>query len=150
MSMKKQFTGRHMFFIFLGGFGIIFAVNATMATLAVTRFGGVIVENSYVASQEFNGWLATAEKQRALGWTAQSSRDEAGYLHIASAGIPEGTIATAVLRRPMGSREIVHVDFGQPVDQKFTSLAPIPEGRWLVRLNLSAGEDLLELEQRVE
>lgn len=146
----KEFTGRHMLIVMVTGFGIVFAVNGLMATIAVRNFGGVIVENSYVASQKFNGWLDEAESQRALGWDAQVSRDEAGHLQIAVDGIPQGSSATAVLRRPLGSREIVHSDFAPLVGEAFTSAEPIPEGRWLVRLTLASGEDRLELEKRVE
>ena len=64
--MKREFTGKHSAAIIVSGFAIIIAVNLFMATLAVRGFGGVIVENSYVASQEFNDWLDAAEEQKAL------------------------------------------------------------------------------------
>ena len=38
----------------LAFFGVIIAVNVVMATLASTSWTGLVVENSYVASQEFN------------------------------------------------------------------------------------------------
>ncbi|MEC7952654.1 MAG: FixH family protein, partial [Pseudomonadota bacterium] len=66
--MKREFTGKHAAAIIVTGFAIIIAVNLFMATLAVRGFGGVIVENSYVAGQEFNDWLDAAEEQEALGW----------------------------------------------------------------------------------
>ena len=42
-----------------------------------STFGGVVVENSYVASQDFNGWLDEARAERALGWDADVGRDDA-------------------------------------------------------------------------
>ncbi|EQB08879.1 hypothetical protein L286_01110, partial [Sphingobium sp. HDIP04] len=49
-------------------FAVVIAVNMLMATVAVRSFGGTVVENSYVASQKFNGWLAQARAQQRLGW----------------------------------------------------------------------------------
>lgn len=154
--MKGPFTGRHMVIVLVTGFGIVFAVNGLMATIAVSGFSGVTVTNSYVASQNFNEWLDEADTQKALGWTTQLSRDDAGHLQVATDGLPEEASAVAVLRRPIGEQEIVHVDFAAQSDaiftspRIFTSLAPIPEGRWLVRLTLSSGEDRLELEEHFE
>ncbi len=66
----KRFTGRHMAAIMFAFFGVVIAVNVTMATFATRTFGGTVVDNSYVASQKYNGWLAEARRQERLGWTA--------------------------------------------------------------------------------
>ena len=34
---------------------------------AMSTFGGIVVENSYVASQEFNGWLEEARQSDGAG-----------------------------------------------------------------------------------
>ena len=60
IDTRRRFTGYHMAAILVAFFGVIIAVNMVMATLATRTFGGVVVENSYVASQEFNGWLKDA------------------------------------------------------------------------------------------
>lgn len=73
MSTKPrtaEFTGRHMLVIMLAFFGTIIAVNIGMARLAGSSFGGLVVENSYVASQEFNGRLKQSRQQVALQWTS--------------------------------------------------------------------------------
>ena len=71
--MTKPFTGWHMATILVGFFGIVIAVNVYMARAAIKTFGGTVVDNSYVASQEFNGWLAAAHKQERLGWDTRLS-----------------------------------------------------------------------------
>ena len=48
-------------------FGTIIAVNFTMATLASGTWTGLVVKNSYVASQKFNGELAEAQRQENAG-----------------------------------------------------------------------------------
>ena len=89
MRGRQPFTGRHMFAILAGFFGVVIAVNFTMASYATSTFGGVVVENSYVASQEFNRWLDQAEAQEALGWSAVASRRADGRIEVAVTG-PEG------------------------------------------------------------
>jgi nitrogen fixation protein FixH len=58
-SEPGELTGRKVAAIFVVFFGVIMAVNFTMASFASSTFGGVVVKNSYVASQKYNGWLAT-------------------------------------------------------------------------------------------
>ncbi|PKP89530.1 MAG: hypothetical protein CVT75_12940, partial [Alphaproteobacteria bacterium HGW-Alphaproteobacteria-14] len=72
MASNSKFTGKHMAMVFIGGFGVVIAVNLVMATFAVSSFHGVVVDNSYVASQKFNGWMDEAEKSRALGWQVEA------------------------------------------------------------------------------
>ena len=64
--MTRPFTGRHMFATLVVFFGIVIAVNFTMASYATTTFGGLVVENSYVASQKFNRWLDEAAAEGAV------------------------------------------------------------------------------------
>ncbi|MBX3532079.1 MAG: FixH family protein [Rhizobiaceae bacterium] len=71
--MQGTFTGRHMLLVMLAFFGVIIAVNVTMAVFAGSSWTGFVVRNSYVASQEFNGKVAAARMQDALGWTAELS-----------------------------------------------------------------------------
>ena len=56
--MRREFTGRDMAKILVAGFGLVVAVNFGMATIAARSFSGTVVDNSYIASQKFNGWLA--------------------------------------------------------------------------------------------
>lgn len=135
----KPFTGRHMTAILIGGFGIVAAVNFYMASLATGGFHGIVVENSYIASQEFNGWLEEAEAQRALGWSAQGSRDEAGHVVIQTDGVPEGAVIKAELRRPLGTHEYVDLEFTRLGDGRLRSETPVTSGRWTMRLYIEAG-----------
>ncbi|WP_420564005.1 FixH family protein [Thalassobaculum sp.] len=63
-----KLTGRHVFLILLTFFGLIIAVNVTMATLAAGTWPGLVVANSYVESQRFNERVAAAREQQALGY----------------------------------------------------------------------------------
>ncbi len=65
----KPFTGRHMLFAMLAFFGVIIVVNLTMAIFASTSWTGLVVKNSYVASQDFNRQLEQAKIQATRGWS---------------------------------------------------------------------------------
>ncbi|HET9398451.1 MAG TPA: FixH family protein [Sphingomicrobium sp.] len=73
--MNGSFSGRHMTAILVAFFGVVIAVNFTMALFATRTFGGVVVENSYVASQKYNGWLDAARRQEQLGWAIEPGLD---------------------------------------------------------------------------
>ncbi len=69
VTQPKPFTGRHMLFAMLAFFGVIVAVNLTLAVLAGSSWTGLVVRNSYVASQAFNRELEQAKVQAARGWS---------------------------------------------------------------------------------
>ncbi len=140
--MNREFTGRHMAAVLVGGLGIVVVVNLFMATHAVSGFGGVIVDNSYVASQKFNGWLDEAEKSRALGWKADVRRDAQGHVEITSTGVPENAALSAMLRRPLGEKERITLAFTPLGEGRYRSTAPVSAGRWTVRLTITAEESV--------
>ncbi len=66
--MTRTFTGWHMATITISFFAVIIAVNLTLAVFASTSWTGLVVANSYVASQKFNRDVEIARQQQALGW----------------------------------------------------------------------------------
>lgn len=66
--MTRELTGRHVLVIAVVAFGVIIAANLTMLFSALGSFPGLVVQNSYVASQ---GWNARTETQVALGWRTE-------------------------------------------------------------------------------
>lgn len=138
MSSKREqgkFTGRHMAIIMVAGFGIVIAVNLVMAAYAIGGFHGVVVENSYVASQQFNGWLADAEKARALGWQVKPARDSDGHVTLNTQGVPAGTRFAGALRRPLGEKAFADLTFRPAGEGLWRSDQPIATGRWIIRLS---------------
>src|SRR5579863_1286884 len=100
---RFRLTGRHMMAIFVAFFGVVFVVNFYMAHLATSTFSGEVVENSYVASQRFNGWLDKAAREKALGWRVKAARRADGRVLVTVAGPqPGAAVLTATARRPLG------------------------------------------------
>lgn len=136
----RRFTGWHMLATMVAFFGVIMAVNFTMARVAVSSFGGVVVDNSYVASQEFNDWLDQAEAQAELGWEVTSQWREDGRVVVTAANVPEPAEVTAMARHPLGRMPDVSLAFERMEDGSYLSAEALPEGRWTLRLNLQSGD----------
>lgn len=136
--MTRTFNGRHMLAILVGGFGLVIAVNISAAVVAKKTFGGIVVENSYVASQDFNHWLKEAKAERALGWTAQVARRNDGRVAVALGNVPVGAIVTAEARHPLGRAPDQALTFKAGADGTAISDQVLPAGRWTLRVTISA------------
>lgn len=136
----RPFTGRKMAAILVSFFAVVIAVNVLMARLASSTFGGVVVENSYVASQHFNGWLKEASAEQALGWKGDLARDDDGRAVISildSAGKPISTaLVTAVAEHPLGQRPMTSLTLHETLPGVYA--APLEAGRWRLRVTVQA------------
>jgi nitrogen fixation protein FixH len=139
--MNKTFTGRHMAAILVAGFGVVIAVNLVMARLAVSTFGGVVVENSYVASQEFNTWLKAADQSRALGWEPRVARRKDGRIEVDFAPEASPRMLEGMARHPLGRLPDTALAFASVGPGSFVSAEPLARGRWTLRLEGRAGND---------
>jgi nitrogen fixation protein FixH len=140
-TAPSPFTGRHMAAILIGFFGVVIAVNIALAVFAGSTFGGLVVENSYVASQRFNGWLEKARAEKALGWALAASRAGDGRLAIAlsSAGAPmTDARVSGLARHPLGRLPEQPLGFRASGPGEYASLAPLPAGRWIIHLEVKA------------
>ena len=143
-STPRRFTGWHMTGILVAFFAVVIAVNMLMATLAVRSFGGVVVDNSYVASQNYNEWLAASRAQDKLGWTITAKRAADGKVALTvkdkgTAGA--GFTAEAVAQHPLGrapERKLAFVPLG---NGEWQSTQALPATRWTLRLTLRRGAD---------
>ena len=132
--MTRQFTGRHMAMVLVAFFGVVITVNLIMARFAISTFGGVVVENSYVASQEFNRWLDEAAAEKKLGWDAIVTRRPDGRVGIELAGAQPGLTLTADARHPLGRQPDRALTFTASGATAFVSNEVLPAGRWTLRI----------------
>lgn len=141
--MTRRFTGWHMLAVMIGFFGVIIAVNVTMATYASTTFGGLVVNNSYVANQQFNGWLAAAHSQDRLGWSADAAIiDRRAVVRLAGAGKPlAGAQVTALVEHPLGVVPDVALRFHEAEPGRYVAQSRLPAGRWRLRLAVTRGAE---------
>lgn len=130
-SPDRRFTGRHMLAIMLAFFGVIIAVNVTMATVAGMSWTGFVVRSSYVAGLEFDDKVAAARKQHALGWSAVLSiaggKADFRLVDAHGATIPLRA-ATLTLRSPVSDARDVTIAFSET--DGMAELA-ITDGAWI-------------------
>ncbi len=137
VSAPRRFTGRHMAIIMVAFFAVVIAVNLTMARLAGASFTGVVVENSYVASQHYNRWLEEARAEEKLGWKADARRAADGHLLVRLDGVPTGATVLAHAWHPLGRATDHTLQFAAD-GEVFRSTQALPEGRWRVRIEVNA------------
>ncbi|OCW57750.1 FixH family protein [Hoeflea olei] len=129
-----EFTGKHMLFTMVAFFGVIITVNLVMARFALTTWSGLVVPNTYVASQEFN---AKAEEYRAiaaLGYQAKltPSADGLAIDFIDSEGKPAVVDSmTAELRRPVGEHQDRVMVLERGTDGVYRAPGELREGEWI-------------------
>lgn len=145
MSPKKhvpEFTGRHMLFVMLAFFGVIIAVNFTMAYFARSSWTGLVVQNSYVASQQFNEKMAETRAQEALGWNGMLSVENGRvtYALIDKGGHPvQLKQVSATFKHPVDDREDKRIDLARGGDGIFEAAHSFSDGVWLVEIAADAG-----------
>lgn len=151
MTQKReqgfQMTGRKVLIIAVSSFGVILAANLTLAYNALSTFPGLEVDNSFVASQNFNQELA---EQLALGWDVKASHAD-GVLTLAITDREGMPVRVAHLDAVLGAA--THVRADQTPDFRFTEgayRAPVEIGRgnWNVRM-IAVAADGTEFRQRV-
>lgn len=129
----RRFTGRHMWILALSFFGVIIAVNVGMATLAMRSWTGLVVPNSYIASQEFEEKRLAHEAQRAAGWRATLTYlPGAARLVIidgARGPIDLGDVSLK-LNRPVGGHDDQTLALGRKADGSYEASVDLPAGLW--------------------
>lgn len=134
-----EITGRKVLIFMLCAFGVVIAVNLTLAFQAVKTFPGVEVGNSYVASQTFDDRRAA---QEALGWTVGATYD-AGDLIVTVERADGAAAAVADLQALVGRTTTTSQDVRPEFRQAggtFTAPVELAPGNWRVRLEAVAAD----------
>ncbi|GLR45539.1 cytochrome oxidase [Mesorhizobium amorphae] len=144
----RELTCRHMLAIIIAFFAIVIGVNVTMATLAGRSWTGLVVQNTYVASQHFNEEARKGRAQAALGWTGQLTvaSGEVRYSLTDSKGKPVPAHGVKILfRHPAYEAEdealrLAAVSGGTPGDTREFAVRHTPkDGVWIVEIDTDAG-----------
>jgi nitrogen fixation protein FixH len=141
-TQRGTFTGRHMLAAMVAFFGVIVAVNVTMATLAMKSWTGLVVQNSYVASQQFNDRAEAGRTQAALGWQSDLaySNGELRYSLMQGNGSPVAlTDVLVALGRPAYEAEDTTIALAPTGDEGFGGNVKLGDGQWIVRVSAEAG-----------
>ncbi|HQZ12471.1 MAG TPA: FixH family protein [Devosia sp.] len=149
----QEFTGFHMWVLVISFFGVIIAVNVGMAVLATTSWTGLVVQNSYVASQEFEEKRLAHEAQRTAGWRSafEYTPGTARLRIVDGADLPVDLgEATLMLNRPVGGHDDKKLTLVRTHSGHYEAAAELLPGVWEV--TISAPETPLgvyELRERI-
>ena len=141
-----EVRGWHVFTGFGLAFGLIIAVNLTLAFQAVRTFPGLEVRNSYIASQSFDD---DRDAQLALGWDVSAElADHTLTLRIVEDGRP---IAPVIEAATFG--RATNVQFDETPEFHFDGTALRADvvagaGNWNLRLKARADDGTL-FQQRI-
>lgn len=134
MKSPRVLTGWHVLAGFVTAFGIIIAVNLWMAYSAVSTFPGLEVENSYVASQEFDDKRLA---QEALNWTLSATYD-AGELVLNISDPQTPNVQAQSLKVLVGRATTVEFDT-HPVmgfdGANYRAPLVLGPGNWLIKVD---------------
>lgn len=127
------FTGTHMALLAVGFFGVIIAVNIGLAVVSSTSWTGLVVDNSYVASQEFDTKRDAHLRQAAAGWASSVAFDEHGIrlnvLDGSGKPVDLGTV-TVLVNRPVGGHDDQTLTLVRGPDGAYTTPITLADGVW--------------------
>ena len=163
MSKSKRPDGWWYPWLFLAAFGIIIAVNGTMAYIAVDSWTGLETDKPFQRGQNYNAELAQKSAQAALGWTARAQFAPAPAVDNAHAGVlrltvsdrdghgVDGLTIDAQAKRPTHEgydRNLSFMARGQGVYVAPAEL-PLP-GQWELRITANRADDVFKMRQRIQ
>lgn len=134
---KGEFTGRHMLIIMLSAFGVIIAVNLVLAYFAAGSWTGLVVKNSYVASQKFNKHLADVEAQNKRGWKSEFivNAQEVSFKFFDSAQRPlSGFKIEAHIKRLIHERDDKKITLKETSPGVYGAKLALAPGNWQANL----------------
>ena len=142
----RPFTGWHMLGVMVLFFGTIITVNLIMAWNASHSWSGLVVQNTYVASQQFNGKVKEAKAFVADGLDGKLSvENEALRYTLTRRGNPEMTAdkVVAVLKRPVEEHEDVTVEMAHQGEGVFVAATALKRGQWIADITATKGDTVV-------
>ena len=136
----KRFTGYHAAAILCAFFAVVIAVNIVMARFAISTFGGTVVDNSYVASQKFNGWLEEARREQEMGWQIAAPMRVDGHLTVVAKDAAGQPLAGAAMElhaiHPLGRAPEQKLQLREISPGLYRSDEALPAGRWKTKVQI--------------
>jgi len=139
----KQFTGWHMLGVLFLFFGTIISVNLTLAWFANSSWTGLVVPNSYVASQHFDAVTAEKRRQAELGWTAALTHDDGVFavdLKDKDGNFIRGAVVSAKIGHPVQEKNDQTVTLLEKGGGAYAADVTLDPGVWYVALTVTGAK----------
>lgn len=135
-TQRHSLTGKHMFALMVGFFAIILIANMSLVYFAAQSWTGLVVQNSYVASQQFNATTALLEKAE-VGVKVRATADH-GILRLQLSATDGGALSaknlTVTIGRPTHEGEDVTLKLNAEENGKFSVKHNLLAGVWSGRV----------------
>ncbi|MEX3009887.1 FixH family protein [Hoeflea sp. TYP-13] len=144
--LSGPFTGWHMLGVMVLFFGTVIAVNMTMAYFAGSSWSGLIVKNTYVASQKFDDEVIETERMKAKGWASQLDVGGDAVVYSLKNALGKPIVADEVLaafNRPVGEDQDRVLSLEARADGSYASAHDLAAGQWLVKVTATRGGELV-------
>jgi nitrogen fixation protein FixH len=147
------FTGWHMLAVMMLFFGTIISVNFYMAYNATRSWSGLVAQNTYIASQQFNGKAAEARILTASGVRGKilinGSAIRYEISHPAD-GPVDASELTLKFKRPVGEHQDFELRLTPMAKGVFTTSDQLLPGQWIVDASAARnGKRILHEAQRI-
>ena len=155
MTALSLRNGRYIPWLFVAGFAVVVAVNATMIWFAVGSFSGLYTPKPRDRGLHYNAIVAEQKTRDALGWRVEAQwRSEANRLEIAAfdgAGQPlAGARVSVELVRPVEKRQPLSVAMNGIEPGRFAGQVELPaRGNWDVDIVVEHGGEQFALTRRM-
>jgi nitrogen fixation protein FixH len=146
---------RHIPWLFVAGFAIVIAVNATMMSLAIGSFSGLYTPKPRDRGLHYNEIVAAQKSRDALGWRIDAAwQADRGRLEVAvadAAGQPlTGARIAAELVRPVEKRPPLPVVLLAIGSGRYAGDIDLPaRGNWDLDIVVEHGGDRYALTRRM-
>jgi nitrogen fixation protein FixH len=128
-----RFTGWHMWLLAIAFFGVIIAVNVLLAVVSARSWTGTVVNDSYIAGQQFETQRKAHDEQTKAGWTPNFLYlpGAARLVIVDGAGHPVNLGDVKVLiNRPVGGHEDQNLTLTLQPDGSYQAPVTLPNGAW--------------------
>lgn len=145
-----KLTGWHFLAMMLTFFGVIIAVNVVFVTSALDAFSGLVVKNSYVASQIYNEKIEQAATQKNLGWDLDLLVNKQGvdFILLDETGqAVSGKLVTVTLRNTKNTDHDMALLLNEAESGHYFAKLPegavTPNGSWWIDMDILQDNQLL-------
>jgi nitrogen fixation protein FixH len=155
MTHALTARSRYVPWLFVAGFAVVIAVNATMICFAVGSFSGLYTPKPRDRGLHYNQIVAEQKSRDALGWRIDTAwRADGGRLEVSvvdAVGQPlAGARVTAELIRPVEKRQPLAVVLSETDPGRFASSVELPaRGNWDLDIVVERGGDRYALTRRM-
>lgn len=140
------FTGKHMVLTLVLFFGVIITVNMVMAWQATRSWSGLVVPNTYVASQQFNAKVAAQRAMAASGVTGKLAveGDVVSFTisHPAKGPVDVEKVVVNFLR-PVGTEQDFSVELTRSAPGVYSAKHEVRSGQWIAEVKATDGDQLI-------